>query len=174
LNYQLDPLPRAVRRFQKSRAAITARISIRTAAQPTEDAIACGMGINLKEYRKLAIIARASEPLSLDAPRRDGRVRENYAPTGVDFDLRSCALEGAIRKLPQVQRIVIMAVRLPGKARAKEASHRERNGRSITRRSKWTEFRLATRRKLRSRGSRRCPGNLKESLGRPFSLLGVT
>jgi hypothetical protein len=61
---QLDPLPRAVRRFQKCRTTTMARMSIRSAAQPTDDAIACEMGMKLEKYRKLAMIALASDPLS--------------------------------------------------------------------------------------------------------------
>jgi DNA-binding NarL/FixJ family response regulator len=68
------------------------------------------MGIKLEKYRKLVMIA-GSEPLSLVAIACKGGIREHYASTRGDFDLGHCALEAAIRKLPQVEMIVIMAVR---------------------------------------------------------------
>jgi len=108
---QLDPLRRAVRRFQKSRTTTMARMSIRSAAQPTDDVIACEMGMKLEKYRKLVMIARASDPQSFDVIAGNGGVRDHYASTGVDFDLGHWALEAAIRKLPKVEMIVITAVR---------------------------------------------------------------
>jgi len=63
---QLDPLPRAVRRFQRDRDDAKLRLEVRTGGSPCELELAAELGLPIEKYRRLACTVQAASAVSLD------------------------------------------------------------------------------------------------------------
>lgn len=106
---KLDPSPREVRRFQKARAQASLRLSASNGSDPSDEAVAGEMGVAVVKYRKLALIAEASMLVSADLPGFDcPAARQDF---NLAAALQTLALDDAIRKLPRIEFIVIVALR---------------------------------------------------------------
>ena len=79
---QLDPLPRAVRRFQKARENTTVRLEAQLGRTPVRSEIAGAMQIRTSEFERLSAIIDSAQPVSLEAlPGVDTRIaQENRFP----------------------------------------------------------------------------------------------
>jgi RNA polymerase sigma factor for flagellar operon FliA len=111
---QLDPLPRAIRRFQRDRDAARARLAHDHQREPSEHDIARELGIAVERYRKLAAVAE-SRCVSLDAQCPD-HAHPHDLPDPVAVQERECGVlsrtvEAVILDLPGTERAVVMAMR---------------------------------------------------------------
>jgi len=108
---QLDPLPRALRQFQKKRETALANVAGSETRFSAED-VAATMGLPLNKYRRQLRESQAEDMISLDAPARD-RVRGPEVPAAECQPIDRCVLareiEDAIAQLPRSERIVMAA-----------------------------------------------------------------
>ena len=58
---QLDPLPRAVRKFVRDRDAAQVRLAAQLGRPPDEDEIAEAVGVSVMRYRRLQVTVRAAK-----------------------------------------------------------------------------------------------------------------
>lgn len=111
---RLDPLPRAVRRFQKERDAVISRLSQKHQRRPSEHEIAAEIGITDNHYRQFAVLAEAATiSLSTHSP-DDVQVRDVPDPATLysrESAILTRTIETAIRDLPEPERAVIVAIR---------------------------------------------------------------
>ena len=63
---QLDPLPRAVRKFVKDRDAAKARLTLELGRSADDEEIADAIGIDIIRYRRLEVTVRAARVVGLD------------------------------------------------------------------------------------------------------------
>ena len=109
---QLDPLPRALRQFQKKRETALAKVG-GSETRFSEEDVAATMGLPLNKYRRQ--LRESQENMtSLDAPPRQGvRIPEVPAPERDPIDRRvlSRQIEDAIAQLPRSERIVMTAIK---------------------------------------------------------------
>jgi len=111
---RLDPMPRAVRHFQRQRDEAEARLEFRLKRQPSETELASELGCTVKHYRKLTLVVHAASLLSLDAPAKDtARPFQVAAPEPGETDDCSAVqrLEAAISGLPPREHVIITALR---------------------------------------------------------------
>jgi RNA polymerase sigma factor for flagellar operon FliA len=111
---QLDPLPRAIRRFQKERQSAIGKLWQQSGLAPSEQEVACELGYTVKRYRELVATLQAGMVVSLDAPRGENAgVRQMPDPTtagGRDYAILSRTIEIAISRLPEAEHLVITAL----------------------------------------------------------------
>jgi len=98
----VDPLPRAVRRFVRQREAILPRLQ----SNASEDEIAAAMGIPIQRYRRLSQMARSTDPEQRDASAR----LADSTPAAYTLTLRR-EVSDAIDRLPERERRVMLALR---------------------------------------------------------------
>jgi RNA polymerase sigma factor for flagellar operon FliA len=112
---QLDPLPRAIRRFQKERQSAIGKLWQRSGLAPSEEEVACELGYTVKRYRELTTTVQAGMVVSSDAPHgEDARAPQMQDPTstgGPDYAILSRTIEIAISRLPRTEYVVVMALR---------------------------------------------------------------
>src|SRR5579859_5557250 len=60
---QLDPLPRSVRRFQRSREAAATQLEQRLGRGPSENEVAQEIGLSIEKYRQFARVVQAGSVL---------------------------------------------------------------------------------------------------------------
>jgi len=110
---QLDPLPRAVRQFQRKRDAAEAEFERTNFRRPCDEELALELGISVAQYRGLARAATAGAVVSLDGIAQEGgRPYEIPAPPagGRDYFLE-IRIHAAIDSLPPVERTTIIYLR---------------------------------------------------------------
>lgn len=106
---QLDPLPRAVRRFQRERDAAESEFQAHDPRKPSDDDLAAKLGVPVQKYRQLSQIVSAAAVLSLDNPGgEEQKPLDAASPVSNSPDpLLRTRLRAAIQGLPKQEHAVI-------------------------------------------------------------------
>jgi RNA polymerase sigma factor FliA len=107
---ELDPLPRAVRRFIRDRDSATANLEDRLHHASSDAEVAAFLCIPIKRYRDLSRIAQADVTVGLDRIGDAGR-HPHDVPAPGDRTPDFIALGLAIESLPARERTVILLLR---------------------------------------------------------------
>jgi len=110
---QLDPLPRAVRQFQRKRDAAESEFESRNSRKASDEELAAELGISVDKYRRLSGTVNAGSVVSLDSlARESGRPYEVGASAAGDRDqFLEIRIQAAIDSLPPRDRMIVIFLR---------------------------------------------------------------